>query len=119
MDGRATRNPWPDKVVWHQTDAPIERFYWLAVPEGTAKGGQTVRAAVSGQIIEVHSEQVDQLILRLGDELLDLDKVITVKANGRECFKGRVERNVDTIWRSLRQRMDRRSVASATLQVKF
>ena len=32
-----TRNPWPKKIVWHQSGRTHERFYWLAVPNGTAR----------------------------------------------------------------------------------
>ena len=114
-----TRDPWPKKVVWHQSGRTHDRFYWLAVPKGTAKGGQTVRAEVKGQRIEVTVEELNQLTLRLSDGLLDLDKEVVVTVNGVEKFKGKVERSVSAIWNSLRERMDGSSVASATVSIKF
>ncbi len=39
-----TRNPVPPKIVWKQTGTVHERFYWLAVPKGTAEGGSLVVA---------------------------------------------------------------------------
>ncbi|MFP6865677.1 MAG: transglutaminase domain-containing protein [Roseibacillus sp.] len=114
-----TRNPWPSKIVWHQSGRTHDRFYWLAVPKGTAKGGQTVRAEMQGQTIEVNAAGLNQLTLRLSDELLNLDKMVTVKVNGKEVFKGKVERKVKTIWESLRERPDVSSVASGVVELKF
>ncbi len=113
------RNPWPKKIVWHQSGRTHERFYWLAVPKGTAKGGQTVQAEVKGQTIEIDPGGVKQLTLRLSDKLLDLDQEVIVKVKGEEKFKGKVERTVKTIWESLWERPDVSSVATGVLSLKF
>jgi hypothetical protein len=51
--------------------------------------------------------------------LLDLDQPVMVKADGREVFRGKVERGVQAIWNSLQERPDVTSVATAELQLKF
>jgi poly(3-hydroxybutyrate) depolymerase len=114
-----TRDAWPKKVVWHQSGRTHDRFYWLAVPEGTAKAGQTVMAEVTGQKIEVRAEGVDQLTLRLNDALIDLDQSVVVTVNGVERFKGKVDRSVQVIGESLKQRADPRSVAMAEVRLKL
>lgn len=111
------RVTWPKRVVWHQSGRTHERFYWLAVPEGTAKKGQTVKAAVKGQKISLRSEEVGKLRLRLSDALLDLDQEVVVELNGKEVFRGKVERSVAAIYRSLQERLDVKSVATAELEV--
>jgi poly(3-hydroxybutyrate) depolymerase len=114
-----TRIAWPKKVVWHQSRRTHDRFYWLAVPKGSAKAGQTVEAEVKGQRIEVQATELRQINLRLSDELVDLDKPVTVIVNGEEKFNGTVHRNEAAIRQSLRERMDRRSVASALLKLNL
>ena len=114
---KRTRVTWPKKIIWHQSGRTHERFYWLAVPEGTAKKGQTVRAAVVGQKIFLKSEEVGKLRLRLNDALLDLDKEIVVQLNGKEVFRGVVKRSVAAMHRSLQERLDPTSVATVELVV--
>ena len=114
-----TRDPWPKKIVWHQSGRTHERFYWLAVPRGSAKGGQTVEAEVRGQEIVISAGGRKELILRLNDRLLDLDQAMVVKVDGVEVFRGKVERRAQAIWDSLQQRPDVTSAATAVLHLKF
>lgn len=114
-----TRNPWPKKIVWHQSGRTHERFYWLSVPKGSATGGQTVSAEVKGQRIEVSGDGLKGINLRLSDALLNLDEPVVVSMNGKEVFQGKVERTVQAIWDSLQQRPDVKSVATGVLELKF
>ncbi len=113
------RNPWPRKVVWRQSNRTHDRFYWLSVPGDAAQGGQVVVAEVKGQVIEVTTEDLSSLALRLSDELLSLDREITVRVNGAEKFKGKVRRNLQAIWNSYQDRFDAGAVATAELELKF
>ena len=65
------------------------------------------------------AEGLQQVTLRLNDELLSLDKEIVVVVNGKEKFHGKVERNVEAIWKSFQERLDNKSVATAQLDLKF
>lgn len=104
---RFARNPAPKKVVWYQDDVTHDRFYWLAVPPGTAKAGATVVAEVVGQEVRVErAEGVDALIVRLDDRLLDLDRPVTVTALGRPIFEGKLPRTAATLARTLAERDD-------------
>jgi len=114
-----TRNAWPKKVVWHQSGRTHDRFYWLAVPGGVAKRGQTVRAEVTGQNIAVTTEGLNELTLRLSDALLDLDDPVVVTVNGIEKFNGKVERKARAIQDSLNERADPSSVALGLVELKF
>ena len=112
-----TRDPWPKRVVWKQSGRTHERFYWLQVPKGVAKGGQEIEAEVQGQQVTIQSGGAKEIILRLSDRLVNLDKVVTVNADGVEVFKGKLERQARVIWESLKQRQDPNSVATAELHL--
>ena len=114
-----TRNPWPKKVVWCQSNRTHDRFYWLSVPKDQAKGGQAIEARVIGQKIEIKAEGIGQVTLRLSDELLSLDKEVIVIVNGAEKFRGKVTRSVEAIWRSYQERLDPTVAAFAQLNLKF
>lgn len=113
------REPWPKKVVWHQSNRTHDRFYWLSVPKEQAKGGQEIEAQVIGQKIEIKAEGIQEVTLRLSDELLSLDKEVIVIVNGVEKFRGKVTRGVEAVWNSYQERLDPASAATAQLNLKF
>ena len=113
------RIAWPKKVVWHQSGLTHNRLYWLAVPQGTAKKWQTILAGVTGQQINVQAGGLNQLTLRLSDQLVDLDQPVVVTVNGKEQFNGRVQRTAKVIWESLQQRPDPGTVATGEVELKF
>jgi dienelactone hydrolase len=115
-----TRNPWPKKIVWVQDDVTHTRFYWLGVPEAEAKAGRKIVAELEGQTIRLTGDVPNGIRLRLADELLDLDRGVTVLANGREVFKaGKVARTLEAIRESLRERADPRSAATAIVTLNI
>jgi len=114
-----TRNPWPKKVVWLQDDVTHERFYWLAVPKGTAIKDRLIRASIEGQTIALESNLPGKVLLRLSDELLDLNKPVRVTSAGRTLFSGTVPRTPDAIRISLDDRPDPRTAATASLEVSL
>jgi poly(3-hydroxybutyrate) depolymerase len=99
-----TRQTWPKKIVWHQDDVTHDRFYWLALPPGSARKGQDITAEVKSQTIEITAKDLNSIVLRLADDLLNLEAPVTVKVNGQEKFTGRVDRTAPAILTSLRQR---------------
>ncbi|MGE9268432.1 MAG: dienelactone hydrolase family protein [Verrucomicrobiales bacterium] len=110
-----TRNSWPKKVIWLQDDRTHERLYWLGVkPEGAVKGRRLV-GTVEGQTIAITGDDVSGLKLWLSDELLDLDQEVTVTLNGKEAFKGKVERSEKVARESLNHRSG--MVATALLEL--
>ncbi len=115
--GARTRKTWPEKVVWLQDDVTHDRLYWLAVPKGTAVKDRLIRASIDGQTITIESSRPGNVILRLSDALLDLDKPVRVSAAGRTIFAGIVPRTTDAIRASLNERPDPRTAATATIEV--
>ena len=58
-------------------------------------------------------------MVRLSDQLLNLDKPVMITVNGEEKFSGKVKRSAREIIKSLEQRGDLASIATATVTVKL
>ncbi len=115
---KLTRDPWPKKVVWCQSSRLHDRFYWLGLPAGVAKPGMTIRAGVENNVITIDAPDVSSLVLRLNDRLVDLEQPLTVRLNGKTVFEGKATRQAGVILKSLEQRGDPHSAATALLEVK-
>ena len=114
-----TRNPWPRKIIWRQAKGITSRFYWLQIPEKHLAKGQRMTAEVDGQAINITAEKTPRLIVRFSDQLLDLDKPVMITVNGEEKFSGKVKRSAREIIKSLEQRADPASVATASVTLKL
>ena len=114
-----SRNPFPGKVVWKQDNVVHDTFYWLALPQGVAKKGQLLVASVKGQTISItKAEGADQLLIRLNDEILDLDQPLRVTGpDGSTLFQGKVNRSKETAKRTFANRRDRDLVFFAEIHV--
>lgn len=114
-----TRRTAPNRVVWKQDDVTHDQFYWLAVPPGTAKPRSLVVARVDGQVVTIEESDVTQLIIRLRDDLLDLDRPVTVRFDGQTLFKGHAPRTSATIARTLEERDDPGLVWTAEIALEL
>ncbi|MFV0589899.1 MAG: hypothetical protein ACK5M7_00820 [Draconibacterium sp.] len=113
-----TRNPYPKKIVWKQSGVTHDRFYWLAVPAGSAKKDAEVIASVDGQTITIEkAEPVDTLFICLNDKLINLDQKVKVFYNSQLLYDAVPVRNVASIWKSLSERNDEEQVFSAQIDL--
>ena len=112
-----TRDPWPDKVVWRQDGVTQTRFYWLGVSKSDHAKGRRIEATVRGQTINLTAKQTRRVTVRLSDALVDLDRAVMVKYNGKVKFRGNVDRLKSRMSESLAERADNRSAAYATITV--
>jgi len=112
-----TRNPLPKRIVWRQDDVTHARFYWLAVKPEEKRRGAEVRARRDGQRIDVQASDIEQLIVRLNDQMLDLNEDVTVVSGDRELYSGRVKRSIGTLAKTLAERGDPTSVFSGEVVV--
>ena len=99
-----TRNPFPKKVVWKQDDVIHERFYWLKVTDPIKNS--LIIANIIDQTIIIETTSASDFIIRLNDNLIDMDKKIIVKYMGDELFNGIVSRNKITIEKSIEENGD-------------
>ena len=112
------RATWPTRVVWKQdSDVTHSRFYWLASPADAIHPNEIIAAHVTGQTITLETPATGHVILRLSDDLLDLDQPIQVMAGPRLIFSGKVPRTITAITTSLIERADPDTIASALLPV--
>lgn len=103
---RFTRDPNPSKVVWYQDDVTRERFYWLAISPEQQKTGTTVTAGIDGQTVAIETMDYEKLIVRLSDDIVDLDQPINLVVNGKEVSRISVARKIGNLWSTLRQTHD-------------
>ena len=111
------RNPIPKHIVWKQASTTHPRFYWLAVPEGGQKAGTEIQASYEGQQITIQSIDVDCILLRLTDPMMDLDKPITVRWGTQVVFQGNVTRTIGALAKTLAERGDPAAIFAAELEV--
>jgi hypothetical protein len=98
------RVSWPKRVVWKENDDFLHpRFYWLERASEATRAEEIYAAHVDGQTITIEAPSSGKLVLRLSDNLVDLDQPIHVMAGGRSVFEGTVHRSFATILQSLRE----------------
>ncbi|WP_340111594.1 hypothetical protein [Maribellus mangrovi] len=104
---QCSRRPYPEKVVWFQSGVTHDRFYWLAVPAGKGKKDSEIKASIKGQTITIEkAELVNNLIIRLNDKMMDLDKKVKVVYSGKIVYNDTPDRTVSTVWKTLNERND-------------
>lgn len=120
-----TRRSRPDRVVW-----TVRRFhrrvalqrYWLALdaaPEQlpASLDARIERTDAGGRVTVTTRGFAGRLRIRLDDELLDLDRPITVVVDGEERVPVTVQRSLEVMLRTLAQRADPRACYCAELVV--
>jgi predicted esterase len=122
------RNPHPDRVVWEcREKAGIYRknFYWLSLAETPEEGRYEIDARLDRKTNSVTVTAIkvtpgankddpetrsplaaDQLHVHLADDMLNLDKKVTVTINAREVFNGTVQRSRNNLRESIWERGD-------------
>jgi dienelactone hydrolase len=134
------RPAYPEEVVWKTHEKPFARAYWVEVVRRSEKGplvtvhmdiqgkeaerrteywpASLVRAKRSGNSIELVTEEVKELKLRLSDAMVDLDKPVVVTWNGRKVHDKTVKRSVDVLIEDYVRRRDPGMTFTAELTIK-
>jgi predicted esterase len=110
-----TRKTWPEKIVWFQDDVTHDRFYWLRLPDGTAKKGQKITAQVDGRVIRIDGDVPPGIKVLQSDELLDLDEPVELSINGQPAREFKPVRTLKTIREALAERLDPAATPSAVI----
>lgn len=111
-----TRTPYPKRVFWIQDNVTHDRFYWLSLPQGTAKAGSVVKANIKGQTITIEeTKDITTLTIYLNDHLLDLNKPVNVVYQGHTIFQNKVPRKLETIEKTLSDRYDIKGTYTAEI----
>ena len=112
------RNMIPDRIVWLQDDVLHNRVYWLSTGDQPAKGREKVVARRDGQTITIEESQRDQWLVRLRDDMVDLDQPVTIKMDDKVVFQGIVPRTIVSLVETCAERGDPSSMFSAQVRVQ-
>ncbi len=128
------RDPLPDHVAW-ATDGSDEtrRSFWVLIDALTARAdcsssgitvlGKTpkrcggVDVVRKGNEVEVQTRGVERYRLLLSPAEFDLDSDVVVRTNGRESYRGRVPRRVETLLQWAAEDVDRTTLFAAELPI--
>lgn len=109
------RDPRQVVRVPHRGIMPLaRRVHWL---ESATRQG-LVSGTVSGlSEIEIQARWTGSITLHLNDDIVDLDKPLTIRVNGERVFQGSVRRSARTALEQARALADSRRVYATTLTV--
>jgi poly(3-hydroxybutyrate) depolymerase len=114
------RNARPDRVVWKQDGVVHDRSYWLAVPPGEARGGALVIATQRGGHIAIETaDKIGKLLIRLDDQMADLDGALSVSYRGKPLVVGPATRTIRTMLETLADRGDPALMFDAEITVEL
>ena len=116
---RFKRNPYPRKIVWQQEEVRRPSFYWMEIPAKQMRRGMTVRAEIRGNEIDISRCDYSSLTLMLNDEMVDLDRPVVVKYQGKKVFNKRVPRTEANLRKTLADRGDLSFIFPAVITVKI
>lgn len=113
------RQALPTRIVWQPTGTTRMDFYWLALPETKLKPQAEIIASRQQASVNLQTKGVSSVVIQLNDEMMDLDKPITVNLAGERAFTGKVQRTVAMIHKSLTQRHDPSLVFSSQVVIEI
>jgi predicted esterase len=115
-----TRQPLPEKIVWKQDDVHHRRFYWLGLPADLIVNEGMVIARYDRDLneVEVMENYSQTLHIYLNDDMLDLDRPVTIKFKGEEVFRGRIPRTIETIHETVGAKGDPNLVFSGVYSLR-
>ena len=118
VEAQYTRDPWPNKVVWHQSGRTHNRFAWLSTDSPQASKGKTITAEVDGQTIRITKDPLIPYTLRLSDALrTSIVRSRSSSTAPRSCRVRCTGRK--PIRQSLTERFDPASVATVLVDLPY
>lgn len=101
------RNPYPKQIVWRQEEVVRKNFYWLSAPEEELGHGKKVVVSIEGNIIDIRQCDYSRIRIYLNDNMVNLDKKVTVMYKGKKIAKKKLKRTIANMYRSLNEHNDR------------
>ncbi len=112
------RNAEPDRIVWEPKGPAHRHFYWLAIPEDQGGSNNEIVATRDGQTITLSGTPGTTVLVRLNDNLADLDQPVRVVTDdGDVLFEGIAPRTPETIETSIAEFGDYAMIYSAEIDV--
>lgn len=101
------RNPYPKRIVWRQEEVVREHFYWLTAPADELAHGKSVEARIEGNTIHIDKCDYTRLTICLNDNMVNLDKKVTILYKGKKIAAKKLRRNITNLHKTLNSRNDR------------
>ncbi len=98
------RDPYPDLVLLNTSHGADPHHFWLKL-NAPAKH-EAITAKYKDNLVEIESEKLTSLSVRLNDEMVDYDKPVTVKLNGEVVFQEKLERQLSVMLETWKERRD-------------
>ena len=113
------RNPYPTHIVWQQEEVAHPHFYWLTAPADQLARGKTVRLTLKGNTIDISHCDYTQLTLHFNDQMVNLNKPLTIRYKGDTLFRGKLQRTAANLKATLAQRNDLRYMFPAQVTIQL
>ena len=113
------RNPYPKHIVWQQEKVTRGHFYWLSAPADEAAQGKRVEARIEGNTIHIDHCDYSRLTIYLNDNMVDLDKKVTILYKGKKIKSKKLQRTIANMYRSLNERNDRSYAFPAYIDIEL
>ena len=113
------RNPRPELIIWRQEESGLrDCFYNLSVPKEEMARGKEVRISYYKNVISILHNDYQTLYIQLNDQIVDLDREVSILCNSTEIFHGMVARKAEHIDASINKRMDSEYIFSSVICIK-
>ena len=113
------RNPYPRSIIWRQEEVLRKDFYWLSAPVEELGTGKSVEAHIEGNTIDIVRCDYSKLRIYLNDNLVNLDKKVTIKYKGKKIAKKKLKRTIANIYNSLWSHGDRSYAFPSVIEVEL
>lgn len=113
------RNPRPELIIWRQEESGLrDCFYNLSVPKEEMARGKEVRISYYKNVISILHNDYQTLYIHLNDQVVDLDREVSILCNSTEIFHGKVARKAEHIDASINKLMDSEYIFSSVICIK-
>ena len=89
----------------------------MAIKGESVQGRSRIVATRNDQQINIEFSTIPTVIIRLNDEMLDLDLPVEIQFRGQSLFQGKVKRAKAVIEKTIAERGDHTGIFSAELMV--
>ena len=115
------RNPLPEKIAWRQeeSEAFSTSFYWLGIDEKDAQKGYTAVVNRNGNTFTIEKCDYSKLTFFFNDKMINFDEPVKITFDGKELFNAKVQRNLKTIYKTLKLRGDKNFIFSSEVTVNL
>ena len=111
------RNPYPERIVWRQEEVIRPYFYWLSAPKEELAHGKTLIVERKNNDIYIETCDYSGCTLYLNDEMVDLDRPVTVYYKGKKIFRKKLKRSLAMLQSSVYERGDYRYMFPAEIKI--